>query len=317
MKSDFFCKVIKEIPWSIIIALGVLVLLLSLWRLDPCCFEKLLFGSEKIRKIEVLTFIGAIVGGIILIGRLFENSRRNDISEKASIDIRFKDAAILLSSEDSSSIIAGIFALQQITKDSKSQDYVNTIKDILCATIRTGKKETFIKQIILVGLLNPKSPKIKLVEDDLRNADLTGVDIRVPNFLKNKSLKIDFTYAELCKIKFINAKLIGVDFTYAKLSDINFTKATLRNPVFNKAELKSVDFTAATLSDVNFTKATLCGSVFKGATINNTKLPEGDKYLSLFEEAKNSLGAKEMTPEVLFEMVNKVKLGESGKWTNG
>ena len=281
MKNDFLCKV-KEMPWSMKIALGVLLLLLLSWCLVPC-FEEFWFGSGKSRA-EILTYIGGIVGGIFVMGHLFESSRMNNISQKANKDTRFKEAATLLDSQDSSSIMAGIFALRQIAEDSVSKDekgYVYTIKEILCAVLRKGKdkKEARIVKIILNDLLNLSN--IKIVEDDLYEADFANIKLKNPKFIG----------AELCKINFTNAKLLEADFTEAILLDVNFFGATLRKPVFTNAILRDSKFEGVTISFTISDSATF---------------PEGDEYLSLFEETKNNLGMKEMTPEVLFEMVKRV-----------
>jgi len=169
-KRKIYCFVKKLIylilkQWSIYLAIVVLISLLMMWHYVPC-FEEYWFGKQNRAKSETLAYIGAIIGGIILLGNLYENARRNNLREKSNMDMRFKDAATLLGSQDTSSILAGIFALHQIAIDSKlhyHKDYASIIREIFCAQIRENKESSkqFIIQTILDLLVKTDIYKIQ------------------------------------------------------------------------------------------------------------------------------------------------------------
>ena len=94
------------------------------------------------------------------------------------MDIRFKDAALLLGSQDSSSIFAGVFALHQIAVDCKAQnrlEYVYIIKEIFCGKVRENqiapvpaviqtilnllvKSDTYLDCLLTSTMRHPKEP---------------------------------------------------------------------------------------------------------------------------------------------------------------
>jgi len=275
--------------WSISLALLVMVLLSISIYFVPC-FQEYWFGEEKTRVI-IFTYIGAIGAGIFAVGNLYENARRNNLSQKSieltqksNMDIRFKDAATLLGSQDSSSILAGIFALHQIAEDSsKSQgqdDYVNTINEIFCATIRESNKDTFLLKTILSRLSSKfykirNFVKINLTEKDLSFANFTGADL-TNACLSGKN-------SNLTGANFTNAILINADLANAKLTDANFTNADLTGAKLNGADLTNADLTGTKLTGVNFSDALfydvkLTNNDFFAAKFTNAKLYGGTNF---------------------------------------
>ena len=323
-------KLIK-LPLSIRIALSVLLLLILSWWLFSD-FENFLFG-KKMTKAEVLTYIGAFVTSIILLGQLFENSRRNDISQKANelrqksdLDIRFKDAATLLGSQDSGSIIAGIFALHQIAVDSSKtqgqEHYVNTINQIFCATIRDGRKDTVILRTILDLFVENHYKerffiKAKLAGLDFSGANFSGANLSWSLFVGTNLSLADFSganlfnanleQANLTRTNLSNAKINFANLTRAKLTNTNLTDANLSDANLSDAFLIEADLTGANLTGANLTRTyffqtILKGTMFNFASNNGIILPSGDTYSTLFEKAKRIIGSDDMTPDVLSKM---------------
>ena len=360
MIKYFFSK-IKELPWSIKIALFVFILLLLLWWLVPC-FVQHWFGSEKART-EVLTYIGGIVGGIIGIGILIENARRNNImqgtmevsknsieltrksielSEKSNIDTRFKDAATLLASKDTSSVISGIFVLHQIAVNCSLQnnfDYVKIISDIFCAKVRELKEPNskFILQTIL-DVLVKKDIYIRQNFEPVYLNRLLSHEFGM-NFQSSDLSSTNLSHARLNGARFVDASLSGsiliganlfmaylfgtkldnANLKHANLTHANLTNADLTNADLTEASLSSTKFINANLSGVILTDAKffnadfngqifsshgpfLSGAKFPSAIMKDKKLPSGNNYDTLFKQAKKNVGSDEMTVDVLFKM---------------
>ena len=117
------------------------IALFIIYQAYPCYINKYLFDSKWKTNAEIMTFIGVVVGGIILWLNLIQNTRRNNQMQKSNIDSRFKDAATLFCSQDTSAILAGIFALHQLFLDSKllnQDEYVNIIKEIFIIVFSVG-----------------------------------------------------------------------------------------------------------------------------------------------------------------------------------
>ena len=146
-KGEFFSKYKLQL-----ILVGVIVVqmgaLLFVYR--ECFF------GEKVPPSKILAYIGAFLGGIIVFANFIAVYRRNkltertlnqarlhqnetnDLTEKGQLDIRFKDAAMLLANENTSAILSGIHALAQIAIEASrrgDESYAKTIKPILCAAL--------------------------------------------------------------------------------------------------------------------------------------------------------------------------------------
>ena len=223
---------------------------------------------------KIITYVGAALGGTILLFQLMENNRRNDIADRGQVNLRFKDAAMLLGSEDTASILSGIYALHQIaiecSKGKKEQrGFVKVIHDILCAYVREsaktitndkGKKEricsrpTVVMQTAVDVLFKNERNIYGKYKSNLSGAVFNGVD-----FDKATLTDVRFWGATLTDIWFNGATLTDVWFNGAILRNVRFNNATLRDVWFEKATLRNVWFLGATLTDVDFIGTKLAG----------------------------------------------------------
>ena len=231
-------------------------------------------GSRIIAPEKIITYVGAALGGTILLFQLMENNRRNDIADRGQVNLRFKDAAMLLGSEDTASILSGIYALHQIaiecSKGKKEQrGFVKVIHDILCAYVRESAKTitndkgeeericsrpTVVMQTAVDVLFKNERNIYGKYESNLSGAVFKGVN---------------FEKATLTGVWFANATLTGVRFHKATLMDVGFSKATLTNVWFYGATLTKVWFDNAILRDVWFDKAILTKVWFNEATLTD------------------------------------------------
>jgi len=329
--------------WSISLAILVMVGLSLSVSFNPDLITD--WFGENARKITIFSYIGAIGAGIFAVGNLYENTRRNNLSQKANMDIRFKDAATLLGSQDSSSILAGIFALHQIAEDSSklkgNNDYVKTINDIFCATIREGNKDPFILKEILKrlnsGFYKEKNfINANLVNKDLSGAiligaNLTGANLIGSNLNEAKLIGANLTNSNLSRAVLKYADLTNADFTGANLTyawldsatfiktifiEANLTRARLRysnlsNKDFTNVNLNKVSFYGSNLTNTNFNRViSLDGALFGSVRIDDNLrnifclLPfYGNLYISLERDAKRNMGSNDMNADVFAEMV--------------
>ena len=136
----------------IYVSILVFIISLSVLYLLPSQKQSLFFGGKKSPS-DILKYVGAVCGAIIVIGTLNETvqtnrlnvetikiaNEANYLNRKAQLDNRFIEANNLLASDNPSENIAGIYALNQIaidaSKDSIQKGYVAIVKNILCAFI--------------------------------------------------------------------------------------------------------------------------------------------------------------------------------------
>jgi Uncharacterized low-complexity proteins len=284
----FYSKCIKYPHVSISIL--VFIILVLLWIFCPC-FVEFWFGSQERTKFEILTYISAIPAGLFLIGNLIENTRRNNLTqdtinltqksiqltEKSNMDIRFKDAATLLGSNETSSMFSGIFALHQIAFDCsflEKYEYITIIRKIFCEKVRENKEAPIpsVIQIILDCLVKTDIYVKDNASMNFNDANLTGADLSGAN-LKNAT--------------FIGANLKNVDFS-------NYINIGPFTDYYVRKECDSIP-------------TILTGADFQSARFNDTVLPSDKKYYHLFWEARNNTGYNDMTVDVLKEMVKLVK----------
>jgi hypothetical protein len=134
----------------------------------------------------------------------------------------------------------------------------------------------------LLGLLRYKVGPLELYNRNLRNADLSGIDLSKANFMK----------ADLSKANLKNADLSGVDLKNADLSGADLSGANLSGADLSGADLSDADLSGADLSSADF------GSTDSSSDINNdfgsnlrdifTSLPKGGdiKLIRQFTDLK-------------------------------
>ena len=251
--SNKLCFIIFYIKKRWIIILTIIVaFVFSIWCIFfNCHFQKFWFDAIGKTKSEILAFIGAIVGSIILWGNLVQNTRRNNLIQKSNIDIRFKDAATLFCSQDVSSILSGVFALHQVAIDSKNlyQDkYVNIVKDIYCIRMKENRDDYLIRKIVIERLVERNVyPKKQLQGVDFSDMVLIGAD---------------FTGADLSGAKFHGTDLSNADFTGAILSDADFSiELDILSPIKETKTSTEKTQVVANLTDAIMHRAYLSGVI--------------------------------------------------------
>jgi uncharacterized protein YjbI with pentapeptide repeats len=236
-----------------------------------CSFVKWFFGKKK-HPAEVFAYVGAFVGGILLLGQLITSNTTNQLTRRGQLDNRFIEANNLLTSDNLSTQISGVYALHQIakeaSKDNAQKGYVAVIKDIFCSVIRensiTNKKDTIYNykrvslfQTIINVLLKDKF-KYTLQKEDI--IDLSGSNLNWCN-LSNASAgigKIDFRRFHSNKINLFDVDLSYADLSHADLSYSHFEGIILINTNFEEADLDHLIIDSAImLYDINLKNTNL------------------------------------------------------------
>jgi len=283
--------------------------LVVLWIFIPNYVINSFFGTRT--PAEIFTYIGLICGAILLLGNQYAANRRNLIMEKGNLDIRFKDAAMLLADNSTSANISGIYAMHQIAVeasigDKNQQGYVKIIHDILCSFVREnwkkdkddnliGNKPIIVLQTIVDVLFKNKNELYQKFY-----SDFSGCYIQNINFKERILTNISFyrtTLTEVCidgstliKVNFNGSVLTEINFDETVLTEVSFVGATLTRVYFNKPNLMNINFDKATLQIVlfgsppskyvnleyvRFEEATLTGVNFDGSTLINVSFLKG------------------------------------------
>ncbi|MFR9165356.1 MAG: pentapeptide repeat-containing protein [Dysgonomonas sp.] len=277
----------------LIIILGLLIVACVLFFFD---IHIIMYGNTSTAVGQYVMAIATILGGaLVALGlwinnrRVLEQSRQNNIAERAQINTRFKDAATLLGSENVSSILSGVYALHQIAVETYDGDdiqkgYVGVIHDILCAFIRentdtihneekgknwrVNKKPAIVIQTILKVLFkNEKQIYKDLITDlsdcvfervYLEEANMTGVD-----FSRTKFIKSNFKNSAFVSCFMEESFMDEVNFSNCFFEKTVFDYSIIRKTTFEKTKLTNCDFWETHQNHVNYNQAIFQNIDFK------------------------------------------------------
>ena len=263
---------LNKIYWTVCVAVLIIITAFILWYFDDCwCVLSLFFGEKK-HLAEVMTYAGAIAGGLILIGNLLTNQKRaeeqqrtNDLTlkfhkltEKGHLDTRLKDAMTLLANENTTTVLLGIYSLVQIAIEANNNGnstYVGMIKKILClALCEHNKKESSTKEQRIVS--------DTIIDALFRREESLNVFKQIQTSFEDTDLQgVRFHEVELSEAIFINTKLKNSSFWNTKLKNTTFKYSDLAHAEFdfmyeNEMDLKNY------ILNTNFSDAELEGACF-------------------------------------------------------
>jgi len=284
--------------WSVGLTIAVFIILMGIWIIDICFNEEKLldsfFGMVYHKPSEILTYIGVICGAIIVLGNLYSSNRRNYLTEKGQLDIRFKDAALLLASEDSSANISGIYALHQIaleaSKDNSQKGYIKVIHDIFCSFIKDNS-EIKRSEDNYAEIIHSENHKNSTVIQSIVNILFKEKD----NIYFKEKLKSDLYNCVFENINFNNLNLKNVKFWRSHIKNSFFVDTTLENANFRKVVFKGIKFIRVKVDDSEnqdnlktrfdeahflyksiITDSNLCGINFKGTKFDSVEFSKID-----------------------------------------
>ena len=208
-----------------------------------------------------------IVGGIGLLINIYIATRRLSLDTKKIVDDRVIAESRLTTERFSKSVeqlgsgsihvrLGGIYALEQLSKDSPEDSW--TVVEVLSA---------FIREQTLSVLEEDKSEEMSCVATDVQAA-LTVLGRRQTRQSSN-GREIDLSDATLSQSKMFDANLVA-----ANLAGTDLRRADLRRADMRNAFLRSADLRATKLRWVNLSSASLLDADLSGAYLSDADLTE-------------------------------------------
>jgi uncharacterized protein YjbI with pentapeptide repeats len=272
--------------WTIIVSVGVIILILV------CCdYEDIAnFFFDKNPNGEFLKVLLSVAGGVgIYYGlwinqkRIGEQNRQNNIVESSNSDKRYSDAVGYLGSDNSTSILGGVYTLYQLAKEDKR--YRPIVANLLCSYLRGNCEKLYAKdeenerkranssgytpkkvgtlpiimQTIIDILFNNEDSTF-----DNEILDLSGIHLIYARF-NGDIINCNFDFAVLeycifidkvCKSKFELAQLLNCQF-YSSIYSCNFNYSYIEECKFGKLKdelesLKNCYFNNSKIKSTNF-----------------------------------------------------------------
>ena len=171
-------------------------------------------------------------------------------------------------------------------------DLTNTVLEdaLFCRTIMPyGTIKSDSTRILTVQQLlelyaagERKFPSIVICRADLRNKDLRGINLFVPESSDYPVYRSYLLNSDLSGANLEGSLLENISFRKSNLSNINLSGATLLGVDFTEANLRGANFLKADTEGIDFTKANLTGakiaeySLYWLTTFDNTTLPSGE-----------------------------------------
>lgn len=270
--------------WFVAITIIVFIILTTLWLLNPCDILSWFFGKENTQSnADILSYIGVVCGAII-IGTLFANNKRNLITEKGQLDIRFKDAALLLSNYDTASILSGIYALHQVALETSKREfsekgYIKVIHDIFCAYLKENSEILSIRNGVIERGTNSKPIIVIQTIIDVLFKSKIYYNIE-SNLSKCVFINIDFSDAKLRNVKFADSFFQKNEIKSAYIEECSFFNSTIEDTyiidcnfisvILDSTYMKNNKTGKNTINDCCFSEAYLLDNTFRGSFINNS-----------------------------------------------
>jgi uncharacterized protein YjbI with pentapeptide repeats len=201
--------------------------------------------------------------------KLFAHTREKDreqaeLTREGQVTDRYVEAVKLLSSENTTVRIGGIFALERIANDSK--DDRQTVVELLTAHIRENTrvnprtpKDTHVAADVQAALtvlarrsVDVEDFRLDFYHCGLNDAKLSDGDFRGAIFYYSNLTGVLFAGADLenAGLSFCHAERAGFRHCYAR--GANFVNAVYRNCWFIQADLTDADFHGCDLSGSDF-----------------------------------------------------------------
>lgn len=273
---------------------------------------------------DYIKLLGTLIG-ILLVAlglwinntRVKEQTRQNNIAEKSQINTRFKDAATLLASDNTSANLSGIYALHQValesSKDKYDNYYIKVVHDILCAFIRENsviekttnfenstitKAEVLKPTIVFITILNilfrNDNNIYKNLNSDLSFSVLKGFtlsDLCLNHVDLNNSLiyRVTFNNCDFENVECFETNFSSVNFQLTNFNVVNFIMCKFRQVSFNIRYVGILKAKHAYLENVSFLNSEFIYGKFayvimKNVSFYGTKLLKVDYNNAIFEK---------------------------------
>jgi hypothetical protein len=258
-----------------------------------------------------------ILGGVVLVAGLYFTARGFQLTREGHITERYAKAIEQLGNPNADVRIGGIYALERIARDSKTDR--ETIIEVLTTFVREHtrsgyktpadtKAEADVQAAITVIARRPNT-NTKTSRLDFYHSGLNGVDFRSGNFKHAM-----FYYSRLDNALFSYANLEEAGLSFCRAQGAAFTGSIARGANFVNAKYVNGWFLAADFTDADFYGCDLSGSDFgrRYAEEGDPPLPPAVVANARFTRAKltktnlrgvNLTTVRGLTPEQLEEAI--------------
>jgi Pentapeptide repeats (8 copies) len=300
----------------------VAAFLLLWWLLPPLLYAGVAAGDVRVKAItDTRTAFLAGLVGLGALGAFWLNSRiyritarSFEVTERGHVTDRYSKAIEQLGSDSLDVRLGGVYALEQIAKDTKNsaldKDDQATIVEVLSAFVRVHsdpvnrlkaekprrfkdfpETEVAVQAASYAKDIKPSEDvqaavtvlgRLPFIERVSRG-DLTGAILRYlvlrrgEGHLLGVSLRqADLAHADLSWANLVTANLAGADLTGAKLANAKLAGAIFPGANLNGALLYSADLAAADLTEADLTGANLNSAVLTRADLTRAQLAGAD-----------------------------------------
>ncbi len=227
---------------------------------------------------ERLLTMGA---GLLALAALVYTARTFNLSRQGQVADRYTKAIEQLGSDKLDVRIGGIYALEQIARDS-FRDH-STVMEVLAAFIREHSHEQWHPPRPADWRRNPELG----LRPDIQAA-ATVIGRRDPSRDRDQ---INLGGADLSRVQLPNADLGRCSLHYSNLTGANLFRANLRQTEFVGADLTRANLSESDLYNANFTLAILKEALLSGADLR-LAIFSGAKIASLSLEGVNLTGVQ-------------------------
>lgn len=208
--------------------------------------------------------------GLFAADALWFTARSFTLSREGQVTDRYTKAIEQLGSEKLDVRIGGIYALERVSRDSKT-DY-RTVMEVLTAFIREhsheqrpppgsdGRDRTRADIQAAFTVIGRRDETRGFRYIDLTGADLTGARLDDANLFGVNLTNANLTGAHLYGVNLSSAYLNDAILTGANLTGAHLVVAFLTGANLTGADLVSTDLSGAVLTRANFTGANLTGA---------------------------------------------------------
>jgi len=267
----YWAFIVKNI-WRIIVSVGVIFFVFL------CCdYEDIAdFFFDKNPYGELLKVILTSIGGIFVIYGLFLNNKRikqqnrqNSITESSNSDKRYSDAVGYLGSDNSTSILGGVYTLYQLAKEDKR--YRPIVANLLCSYLRENCDKLNEKY----EENEKERAKIENDQGDIIRRDFSSPIIiqTIIDILFNNedstfdNEKLDLSNTHLKNIKF-NGDIKNCNFNFSVLKDCVFIDDVFNNEFKLAQILNCYFYSRIYFCDFSFSSIRWCSFGISSATLS-------------------------------------------------
>jgi len=203
--------------------------------------------------------------GLAVLGGLYFTARNLTLSRSGQITERFSKAIEQLGSPDINIRIGAIYALEQISRDSRQ--LAATVLEILIR-FTSGK----------AGRSDDSAATHEHTGQQPASADLE-VALKVIGrrpYSNHETERLKLAMLALCNFYLIGADFRHADFAYSLLCGTNFARADLRSAFFGMSCMQRVFLTEANARGATFGRTDLRYSFLRGVNFDNADLTGAD-----------------------------------------